>query len=593
MKISSYTAYSEKKELIIAGKATSPGIALGPAFIFRPFTINISELEVKITDIGREFKLLDEARQKVLDQLEYTKLNIDSESKTEFVEIFESQEAFLNDRVLLDEIHSEIKKSKLSAAYVVSKILSEKTEHFINLENTFFRDRAFDIIDLKQKLINALLGIQIDYHLSAPSVVVAESLSPTDTINFNRRLILGFLTDKGGETAHSTIMARSLRIPSVVNSLNLSKILQPNDYLIIDGFNGDVLINPKKATIKRYRNLQESYQEYEQKLQLESDKPSITKDQVEIDLLANVDFIHEIPDVKINHADGIGLYRTEGIFIQSDKIPTEEQQFKTYKKIARDMAPQPVVIRTVDLGGDKLMDGFGPGEEMNPFLGWRAIRFCLDAPEVFKNQLRAILRASAFGNLKIMIPMVCCANEITQTNRFITEIKSELKEKDIPFDSNIETGIMIETPAAAISSPILAKYVDFFSIGTNDLTQYVLAIDRTNNKVAKSFNSFHPAVLQMIRNTIKSADKAGITVSLCGEFAANPAAVPLLLGMGLKSFSVNPYYLPKIKMMIRALNYSDCKKLFKHVNSIHCVDEIEEYCKTKLVEYIPELEYFN
>lgn len=582
-----------KKELIIAGNATSPGIAIGQVFVFRPFTINISELEVRITDFEKEIDLLDNARKKLLEQLEYAQARSDAHDEAEFTEIFESQKAFLNDPVLLKEIHSEIKSSKLSAAYVVSKVLSEKSEYFINLENTFFRERAFDIIDLKQKLIHALLGIHIDYHLSSPSIVVAESLSPTDTVNFNRNLILGFMTDRGGKTSHSAIMARSLQIPSVVNPLNLSRILQDKDYLILDGIAGDVIINPEKATIERYRKMQKSYQNFEDKLRSQIARPAKTKDKIKVELLANVDFIHELTDVKENRADGIGLYRTEGLYIESKKSPTGEEQFKVYKKLAEEISPNPVVIRTVDLGGDKLLEGYGPEEEMNPFLGWRAIRFCLDSPEFFKTQLRAILRASVFGKIKILLPMVCCVHEIVETRKLISELMEELRKKNTAFDENIRVGTMIETPAAAAMAKNLARYSDFFSIGTNDLTQYVLAIDRTNNKVARSFNSFHPAVIDLIGKTIKAANRHRIPVSLCGEFAALPEAIPLLMGMGLRSYSVNPYYLPKVKKIIRSLDQKKCEKLYNRVRKMHQADQIENKCKMHLKEAIPDLEYLN
>jgi phosphotransferase system enzyme I (PtsI) len=332
---------------------------------------------------------------------------------------------------------------------------------------------------------------------------------------------------------------------------------------------------------------------FEQKLQQQIGKPAKTRDDSEIELLANVDFIHEVSDVKQNKADGIGLFRTEGIFIESKKTPSEEQQFKVYKKLAQDMAPNPVVIRTIDLGGDKLIEGFGPEEEMNPFLGWRAIRFCLDSPKVFKTQLRAMLRASVFGSIKILVPMVCCIHEIVETRRFISEIQAELRDNKIPFDPDVPIGIMIETPAAAVMAKAFTQYADFFSIGTNDLTQYVLAIDRTNSKVAQSFNSFHPAVIELIGLTIKEANNKNIPVSLCGEFAAVPEAIPILLGMGLKSFSVNPYYLPKVKKIIRSFDVTQCQKLYKRVRRMHCADDIEHACKTSLMEAIPDLEYLN
>ncbi|MCD4693075.1 MAG: phosphoenolpyruvate--protein phosphotransferase, partial [Calditrichales bacterium] len=483
----------KNKEIFLEGAATSPGIAIGPVFLFRPFSIDFSKLETKIENIRQEFLLFEKAKRIVLNQLEFAQINSEVNYGSQFSDIFESQKSFLHDPDLINEIKQEIKNSKHCAAYVISKILSQKSDYFINLENIYFRERAFDITDLKQKLIYAMLGIDIDYQLSTPSIVIAESLSPSDTINFNRNFILGFLTDKGGKTSHAAIMARGLRIPAVVNGKNLSKIISKNSTVIIDGFSGSIILNPKKETSAHYEKLQKEYQRFEKDLFTKIDKPAVTKDRRSIQLLANIEFIHEVTDAKLNRAEGIGLFRTESIFIEKKAEPSEESQFKIYKKLARQMQPGQVVIRTIDLGGDKLIEGYGPENELNPNLGWRAIRFCLDSPDVFKTQLRAIYRASVFGNVKILIPMISSVDEIMQTKELIKEVQRELMERDISFKSDVPLGIMIETPAAAVSAKFLAGYVDYFSIGTNDLTQYVLAIDRTNDRVSKSYNTFNPS----------------------------------------------------------------------------------------------------
>jgi len=580
---------NSQQEVTIRGTATSPGIAIGPAFIFKPYSINLSELDTKVQDISAEIRHFESAIKKVLESLTYAQINSEANYQNQFSEIFESQKAFLKDPVLIKEIKQEIDQSKHSAANVVSRILSGKSDYFINLENTYFRERAYDILDLKQKLVHALLGINIDYRLSNPAVVVAEMLSPSDTILFNRNFILGFLTDKGGKTSHAAIMARSLQIPSVVNGVNLSKIIQQGDFLIIDGLEGEVIINPSSSTRKKYEKLHHDYIRYKKALHKENRKKAITKDKQSIQLLANIEFSHEISDVKKNRAEGVGLFRTESIFIEKNGLPNEEEQFEVYKKLAEQLNPAGVVIRTIDLGGDKLIAGYTESDEMNPFLGWRAIRFCLDKPEIFKTQLRAILRAGAFGEIRILVPMVSSVNEIIHTQKLIEEAKTELLFNDMAFSNRIPLGIMIETPAAATMAHVFAKYVDFFSIGTNDLTQYVLAIDRTNDKVAHSYNTFNPSVLFLIANTIKAAQQNDIGVTLCGEFSAVPEAIPLLLGMGLRSFSMNPFSLPEVKIIIRNLDISECRVFYDSVKNLHTENEIEDKCRKFLNKRLPGL----
>ncbi len=581
------------REIKLTGIPTSPGIAMGPIYIFRPFQLNISELEGTVDNVERELELFDNAIEKVLRQLDNAQKSSEAYYKDQFSEIFESQKAFLKDSVLINEIKQEIIRSKCSAAFAISKILSEKSEHFINLESQYFRERAYDIIDLKQKLVNALLGIDVDYQLSTPAIVVAEMLSPADTVNFNRNFILGFLTDKGGRTSHAAIMARGLRIPAVVNRYNLSQVLHEDDYLILDGFTGAIIINPTEETKKEYEARQIAFKEFEERLYQEIDQPTVTQDNVHVELLANIEFVHEVNDARINRAEGIGLFRTESFFIEKKAMPTEEQQFQYYKQVVEPMNGREVTIRVLDLGGDKIMPQQEESGELNPFLGWRAIRFLLDRPSIFKTQLRAILRASAFGKVKILIPMISSVEEVKKTLQLLDEVKSGLKADRIPFDENIEIGVMIETPAAAMMADLLAQYVDFFSIGTNDLTQYVLAIDRTNEKVSKYFNTFNPAVLHFVERTIQAAQKNNLKVTLCGEFAAMPEAIPLLLGMGLRSLSMNPFSLPGVKKIIRSLQVSECEALFNKVKNLHTAEEIEKTCVQFLNEHIKDLEYLK
>ncbi len=584
---------SKQKEIRLSGLATSPGIAIGQVFLFRPLKINVNELLTHVTDFEEEWVYFERAIHKVKYQLNMAQRASYNQYGSQFNDIFESQKAFLNDPVLLQEIKKEIDASGNSAAFVVSKILAEKTEYFINMENTYFRERAYDIMDLKQKLIHALLGIDNDYNLSHPSIVVANLLSPSDTVHFNRNFILGFLTDKGGRTSHAAIMARGLKIPAVVNGQQLSQLIAPDSMVILDGFNGTIILNPEPETVEQYQNIQSEYDDFTAGLQDNVKLPSTTKDGREIKLMANIEFVHEWGDAKKHNAQGVGLFRTESIYIEKKQLPTEEEQFQLYKQLAEQAAPYPVTIRTIDLGGDKLLENYSDEDELNPFLGWRAIRFCLDEPEIYKTQLRAILRAGAFGTVHLLIPMISSVEEVMETKKIIGQAKEELRSENIPFDDNMPLGIMIETPAAAILAEMFTEYVDFFSIGTNDLTQYVLAIDRTNDKVSKSYNTFNPAVLTFIEGTLKACQKFNKPVTICGEYAAQPNAIPLLLGMGFTQLSMNPHAIDKSKKIIRSFEISDCEALYQDIRKMHTAQEIESKCIAFVQSNIADLKFFN
>jgi phosphoenolpyruvate-protein phosphotransferase (PTS system enzyme I) len=581
----------QAKQIIIKGRATAPGIAVGPAFVFKPFSLNLTEIRSSADSVDEEIDLFESARLKVLDQLIFAQKQSNEAYGNEFAEIFESQIAFLNDKILLDEIKSLVNDNGNSAGYAVSSVLAKKSEHFINLENTYFRERAFDIIDLKQKLLLALFDIQIDYQLTHPSIVVTESLSPTDTVNFNRNLILGFLTDRGGETSHSAILARGLKIPSVVNGKKLSEIISTNDLLIIDGFEGTIIVNPDNETRKKYLNLKFKHEQQVAALVASNPKEAITKDSVKIDVNANIEFANEVSDVFEYKADGVGLFRTETLFLEGKSVPGEDKQFKIYKQIAKSLKNKSFVIRTIDLGGDKLLDGYNDESEKNPFLGWRAIRFCLDNPNIFKPQIKAILKASQFGDVRILLPMVNTVGEILQVKELISEVRHELNTAGLNIPESVKLGIMIETPAAAVMASILAKYVDFLSIGSNDLTQYTLAVDRTNAKIAQNYCSFEPSVIRLMHTTVNAGIANNIPVSICGEFAAVPQALPILLGMGIRSLSVTPTSIPLIKKIISSVQINACIKLYDKIQMFHHASEIEAECEQFIKNNVPELSF--
>ncbi len=577
------------KELVFETKVTAPGIAIGAAFVFKPYSYELEQIAKKTSESDREQNQLEKARLQVLQQLSHALKRNQLTHGDKFGAIFESQMAFLQDEILLDEIISEIEQKSCHAAIAVNEVLSRKSEHFLNLDNNFFRERAFDIIDLRQKWILALLGQGIDYQLSYPAIIVAENLSPSDTVNFNRNLLLGILTDQGGYTSHSAIFARGLNIPSMVNNTNLSQLIHNKDTLILDGENGRVIVHPTAETLARYKSRRKEYIRLSHINPAEWPQSTHTADGHRIHLLLNIEFAHEASRVKDFSADGVGLFRTEALLFERDNIPDEHCQFRIYKKTLKNLKGAPCTIRTFDLGGDKLLKGVTEYSEPNPFLGWRAIRFSLDNPVIFKTQLKAMLRASVFGPVKILIPMINTIDEILHVKELYNEVRQELRLNKVRMAENVELGIMIETPASAITAETLAAYVDFLSIGSNDLTQYTLAVDRTNNRIADRYNPFEPAVLKMIELIIKAAVKNQKPLSVCGEFAADPRAIPLLLGMGLKQFSVAPSNFYIVKKIIHSVNLTECGQLYRKAENIYRAEEIETLCEQFLQDKMPDL----
>jgi phosphotransferase system enzyme I (PtsI) len=575
-----------KKEVTLDVVPIVPGLAMGPVYHFRKFSFDIEDFDYLIESVEGELQRFRTACDKTIAFLKRTKRLSSVIYEDEFLDIFESQIALLNDKIFLEEIETRIKTKQCSAAMAVFTVFREKMDYFMGLENEYFRDRALDIQDLKHKLLHAIFGLGTEYQISIPSIIFADYLSPSDTVHFNRNLILGFATDTGGRTSHAAIIARSLHLPYVINNRNLSKIVQSDDFIIVDAYTGKIIINPTDKTIEFYKSERKKYFDIEQNLLKEAKLPTVTQDGITVDVMANVEFAHEINDILNSGASGIGLFRTEGIFLEKDGLPDEEEQYRIYKRFSEEMKSMPVILRTLDAGGDKILKDLEQPDEENPFLGWRAIRFCIDEKEIFKTQLRAILRANVNENIKILIPMISCLEEIKETKKILAEAIAELKDQGKKFYPGIEIGIMIEIPATAIMSDVFAKEVDFLSFGTNDLTQYTLAVDRTNQKIARLFNDMHPGILRLMQTTIKNANKYNKEVSICGEMAANPEAIAILLGLGLRKLSMSPYLIPKIKKIIRSLSISECEKFAEKVLKISSAKEVikkaEEFSKENI-----------
>ena len=582
-----------KNEVQLNAVPVVPEMAMGPVFIFRKYSFEAKDIDYRITDKTQEIEVFRSACNDTIKLLENTKQLSQKVYGDAFLEIFESQIALLDDTIFLNEIELMITKHERSATYAITKVFEEKHDHFLRSNSQYFRDRAFDLEDLKRKLLYSIFGIGNEYQLNIPSIIFADDLSPSDTIHFNRNLILGFVTDTGGRTSHAAIIAKSLHIPYVINDTNLSHIIKNDDFVIIDGHVGKIVINPVKSTINSYLKIQKKYENISLKLINESQLPTVTKDGVEINILANVEFLHELHEVETYGAGGIGLYRTEGMFLEKDILPTEDEQYEIYRKFSETMGDKPINLRTVDVGGDKLIKSQKYHEEHNPFLGWRAIRFCLDEPEIFKAQLRAILRANVNRNIKILIPMVSCIREIVETKKLLKSVKNRLKKQEIIHYPEIELGVMIETPSAAIMCDLLATEVDFLSFGTNDLTQYTLAVDRTNNKISRLFNDMHPAVLRLMRNAIMHSGKNENEISICGEMAGNPQSIALLLGIGLRTLSISPYLIPKIKKLIRMLSLTECEQLASSVLNCRTALEVIENAGLFFNQVTKGAEIFN
>jgi phosphotransferase system enzyme I (PtsI) len=478
--------------------------------------------------------------------------------------IFEAHLLVLEDPTLLAETLRLIQQGKVNA----EKAFHDVTQRYITtlsaMDDAYLRERAADIRDVNNRVLSVLLGHDHDTdlrHLTHPCIVISDDLTPSTTALFDRNKILGFATDAGSKTSHTAILAKSLEIPAVVGLQNISTQLASGQQVLLDGFSGLIILNPTDQTLFEYGQLVRKQVDLQERLQAVHDAAAVTLDGKRIILSANVEQAADTEMVLANGAEGVGLFRTEFLFLNRETLPSEEEQYQVYLQVAAALKPQPVVIRTLDLGGDKLLSHLHVPREMNPFLGWRAIRFCLQEQEIFRAQLRAILRASTEGNVKMMYPMISSLSELQEANALVAECQTELQQENIPFNPNIEIGAMIEIPSAVMVADSLAKHAKFFSLGTNDLIQYTLAVDRLNEKIAYLYNPTHPAILRLIQMTVSAAHRNGIWVGVCGQMAGEPSVVPLLLGLGVDELSTPCPSVPQIKFLIRRLRFSETQAL--------------------------------
>lgn len=523
---------------MVKGIAASKGYAIGKVFIKKDIKININNLKIENIDI--EIKNLEDALSKTRGQLEFLRKKIETEVGKEESLVFESHQMILEDPEFIDKAKDMIKNNSVSADYAIDSVKKELVLVMESIDDEYMRERAADIKDVSDRIVRNILGIQEEVEITEQNtVVVAHDLTPSDTAQLDKSKVCGFLTNIGGKTSHSAIMARTMEIPAIVGMNNITDIVKNGDIVLVNGVEGYVIINPKDSEIKEFENYIRSYNEEKEKLKALKDVKIYDKNNRQIEICGNIGSTKDVDQVLENGGDGIGLFRTEFLYMDRSNMPSEEEQFNSYKVVLEKMNGKPVVIRTLDIGGDKKLDYLDLGHEMNPFLGYRAIRLCLDRVDIFKIQLRALLRASIYGNLKIMFPMISSIEEFRQAKKILEECKQELINEGVVVSDSIEVGIMVEIPSTAVSGREFAKEVDFFSIGTNDLIQYTLACDRMNEKVSYLYNPMHPSVLSLIKMTIDGAHAEGKWVGMCGEMAGDEEAIPKLLEYGLDEFSMS------------------------------------------------------
>lgn len=562
---------------MIKGMNASPGIALGKALVLEHNEIIIEKKTIE--NIELEQKKLMDAIDKSKEELIKVKERALVELGAEKAEIFEAHLLVLQDPELVDSTLSKIKDEKVNADYALNEIKSMFVSMFESMDNEYMKERAADIKDVANRVLRHILNIKfIDLSaLEDEVVLIANDLTPSDTATMNKKKVLGFLTNIGGRTSHTAIMARTLEIPAVVGLKNITRAVKDGDYVIFNGETGEVIVNPDENTINEYRDLKEKFEKEKKELESLKGQESKTLDSRHVELAGNIGTPNDVQGLINNDAEGVGLYRTEFLYMDRSDFPTEDEQYESYKAVLESMNPKPIVIRTLDIGGDKELSYLQMDKEMNPFLGYRAIRLCLDRQDIFKTQLRALLRASVSGNLRIMFPMISSLEELLLAKEILESVKCDLDKEGISYSKNIEVGMMIEVPSAALISDILAKHVDFFSIGTNDLIQYTTAVDRMNEKIQNLYNQFNPAVLRLIKMVIDNGHKEGKWVGMCGEAAGDKRMIPILLGMGLDEFSMSPISILSARKLINSLKYKEMKEVAEKVVSMGTSKEIEEY----------------
>jgi len=573
------------------GVGVSPGIAIGRAVIVEKRVSSVYRIPIREEEVAAEVTRFMEALEKTQDELQDLKVKVSRSMGDEYASIFEAHSMIVSDASFSDKVTQKIENEQVNAEWALAEVQEELQARFASFDDAYLRERVADVKDVAERVLVNLMGIA--HHdlseIKHDVIIIADDLTPSDTVHFNRRPVVGFATEVGGRTSHTSIIAKSLFIPAVIGVPRLTKIVDNDEWVIVDGYEGTVVVNPTQAMISEYRSRESRHEEAELKLLENRDLDAITKDHHKVALQANIELLEELDDAKKFGAEGIGLYRSEFLYISTAPyLPTEEEHFNVYRKLAEATAPNWCVIRTFDLGGKKLAREVMGSKEENPVLGLRALRLCMQHRDMFKTQLRALLRASAFGKIKIMFPLVSGVQELRQVKTLVREIRLELDAEGIAYNRELQIGIMIEVPSAAVIADLLATEADFFAIGTNDLIQYALAIDRSNENVSYLYEPLHPALLRLIKGVIDAGKRAGIPVSMCGEMASDPIYAIVLLGLGLEIYSMNPSSIPVVKNVIRSVRYKDCRRIAEAALNKKTAQEIEEFIIESVAMRFPE-----
>ena len=571
---------------MISGIPASPGIVFGKALVLKEEKIVLDTTKITDDQVEAEVARFYEGRNAAVEQLNSIKDRAFASLGEEKAAIFEGHLMILEDEELEEEILDYLRSHNVNASVAASKIIDQQVAMLSEIDDEYLQERAGDIRDIGNRLIKNILGMHIvDLgDIAEESILVAYDLTPSETAQLNLEKVLGFITDIGGRTSHTSIMARSLELPAIVGTNDVTARVNTGDYLILDAVNNRVYVNPTQAEIDELKTLEAKLAEEKAELAKLKDLPAVTLDGHKVEVVANIGTIRDCEGAHRNGAEGVGLYRTEFLFMDRDQLPSEEEQFIAYKEVVEAMEGRLVVLRTMDIGGDKELPYLNLPKEMNPFLGWRAVRIALDRREILHAQLRAVLRASAFGKLAVMFPMIISVEEIRELKSVLETLKAELRAEGKAFDENIQVGVMVETPSAAVNAKFLAKEVDFFSIGTNDLTQYTLAVDRGNELISHLYNPMSPSVLGLIKQVIDASHAEGKWTGMCGELAGDERATLLLLGMGLDEFSMSAISVPHIKKLVRHVSYQEAKALADEALQKPTAAEIEQLIQAFLAE---------
>lgn len=580
-------------EITYTGIPVSEGVSIGKIFKLDSGPKPIVEYEIEESQVADEVSRFEnaiiETRREILEIQE----KISKAMGSTHASILNAHLLLIEDFTVIEEVIKKIQKEKKNAEYIFFSVMEKFSNVFNQMEDEYLRERIADIKDVTRRVLRNLFGEKKQEFPDTKEkiVVLAYDLSPSESTLMHRENVVGLATDIGGKTSHTAIMARTLGIPAVVGFHDVSSKISNGTSVILDGTRGLIIVNPKEETIRQYEDKKIILESYEEQLKNLKDQPAVTLDGRRIELDGNIELPEDSLLVMSHGGEGIGLYRTEYCYMNRSGLPSEDEQFEVYKDIIQKMGGKPVTIRTLDIGGDKFLCHMKLPEEINPFLGWRAIRFCLERVDIFKTQIRAILRASAFGKTKIMYPMVSNVTEVIQTNHILKKCMKELKNEGKAFDNHLQSGIMVEIPSTAVSADIFVPHVDFFSIGTNDLIQYTLAVDRVNEKIAYLYQPMHPSVLRLIKNVIRVGQDKKIDVSICGEMAGDLAAALLLIGLGIQKMSLSPIVIPKIKSIIRSVNYSECREIAEKAMFFSTADEIKGLFDPLVKKILPS--FFN